>query len=417
MELGFGKKTVYYDASKSNIIGVLESTKNDIKPLKEILEKSILRPIGKPRLKELLQKNKPRDLVVIVSDITRSIADYDKILSFLATEIIDAGVDEKNVEFVVALGTHKKHTPEENKALFGELLADFNFSFHDCHKNLMTIGKTSSGLEVQVNKRVKAADFVMATGRINFHYLAGFSGGRKSILPGIASYETIRGNHCKLKRAGVAPGKIESNIIAQEMDEAAELFKVDYLMNVIEDDEKHVTKAFCGDIVHAHKKGIERFKAEHMSRITNQADCVIVSAGGYPKDRTLFSSHKVLNNIARAVHKGGSIILVAECSDGLGNPEFVKYMLDNNIEELLHYPEAKIEIGGHRAFQTSKLLKDYKIYVVSKLDSSLMSQMHFTPVKDVDSAVDQAKKDHGQELKIYIVPDGRSIVATLNGMC
>jgi nickel-dependent lactate racemase len=417
MELSFGEKNVYYDVSKYNMLGVLECSRHDVKPLKEILERSILNPIGKPCLSGLLQKNKPRDLIIIVSDITRSIADYDKILSFLVAEIIDAGVDEKNIEFMVALGTHRKHTAEENRFLFGDLVRDFRFSFHDCHNDLIAIGKTSTGLDVQVNRRVRAADFVIATGRINFHYLAGFSGGRKSILPGIASYETIRNNHCKLRREGVSLGKIESNIIAQEMEEAAQLFGVDYLVNVTETNDKRVANVFCGDTVHAHEKGIEYFKAEHMSKIKRQADCVIVSAGGYPKDRTFFNGHKVLNNAVSAVRKGGSIILLAECIDGVGNPEFERYMLDNNLEELLRYPEAKIEVGGHRAFQTSRLLQDYKVYVISELDSALLSQMNFTPVKDIDSAISRVKKDHGQDLKIYIVPDGQSVLATVNGRC
>ena len=122
------------------------------------------------------------------------------------SEIVDAGIDEKNIEFVVALGTHRKHTPQENKLLYEALFSDFRFSFHDCHNNLISIGRTSTGLEVQVNKRVRNADFVIATGKINFHYMAGFSGGRKAILPGISSYETIKSNHCKLRRDGVTLG-------------------------------------------------------------------------------------------------------------------------------------------------------------------------------------------------------------------
>ena len=417
MEFGFGEKTVYYEVSKHNMLGILECSRHDVKPLKEILERSILNPTGKPRLVELLQKNKPRDLVIIVSDITRSIADYDKILSFLVGEIIDAGIDEKNIEFIVGLGTHRKHTPEENKSLYGNLVSDFRFSFHDCYNDLVSIGKTTSGLEIQVNKRVRDADFVIATGRINFHYLAGFSGGRKAILPGIASYETIRNNHCKLKREGVSLGKIESNIIAQEMDEAAQLFGLDYLLNVVETPDRQIASLFCGDPVQAYKTGVEYFKSERILKITRQADCVIVSAGGYPRDRTFYAGHKSINNAANAVRQNGSIILVSACEEGVGNAAFEKYMLNNNIEELLDYPEAKIQIGGHRAFQTSKLLKEHKIYVVSELDSKVLSHMNFIPVKDIDSAMDQIKRDYHQDFKVYVVPDGQSVLPVVNGRC
>ena len=417
MELNFGKKTVGFELSEDNMLGILECPRKDPRPLKQVLEESILNPVGKDRLNTILRKNKPRDLIIIVSDITRSIADYDKVLKFLVSEIVSSGIDEKNIEFMIALGTHRKHTAAENRSLYGDLISDFKFSFHDCHDEFIPIGKTSSGLEVQVNKRVRAADFVITTGRINYHYLAGYSGGRKSILPGIASYETIRNNHCKLRHAGVMLGNIGTNIIAQEMDEAAQLFGIDYILNVIESSDQRIADAFCGDPVHAHKKGIGVFKTEHIAKIARPADCVIVSAGGYPKDNTFFKGHKALNNAVSAVRKGGSIILIAECVDGVGNPEFEKYMTNHSLEELLHYPEAKIEIGGHRAFQTSRLLKDYKVYVVSGMESTLLSQMNFMPVQDINSALARVKKEHGPDLKVYIIPDGRSVLATMNGSC
>ena len=109
--------------------------------------------------------------------------------------------------------------------------------------------------------------------------------------------------------------------------------------------------------------------------------------------------------------------MIAECVDGVGNPEFEKYMTNHSLEELLHYPEAKIEIGGHRAFQTSRLLKDYKVYVVSGMESTLLSQMNFMPVQDINSALARVKKEHGPDLKVYIIPDGRSVLATMNGSC
>jgi len=415
VQLRFGKKTVNCEVFEKNLMGVLEYSQHKVDPLNTVLEQSILNPIGKPRLIDLLKKNKPKDLVIIVSDITRSIADYAITLGFLVSEIVEAGIDEENIEFVVALGTHRKHTPEENELLYGNLISDFRFSFHDCYNDLVSIGKTSSGLEIQVNKRVRAADFVIATGRVNFHYLAGFSGGRKAILPGICSYETIRNNHCKLRRDGVSLGRIESNIIAQEMDEAALLFGFDYLLNVVETPEKQIAGVFCGDPVQAYKIAVEYFKSERISKITSQADCVIVSPGGYPKDRTFYAGHKAINNAVNAVRQGGSIVLVSACEEGVGNPEFEKHMLGNGIDELLDYPEAKIQVGGHRAFKTSQLLKNYKIYVVSKLDSRVLSQMNFIPVKNIDSAIDQVKKNCGQDFKVYVVPDGRSVLPVVNG--
>jgi nickel-dependent lactate racemase len=415
MNLKYGKDFVNVNISSNNLLETLAYKDGSVEPLAELLKKGIVNPIGKPRLRDLLRKNKPHDLVIIVSDITRSIANYSKILNFLVSEIIDTGIDEKNIEFVVALGTHEKHTEEQNKQLYGNLVSDFRFSFHDCYNNLASLGKTSTGLEVQVNKRVKDADFVIATGRINFHYMAGFSGGRKAILPGISSYETIRGNHCKLRRKGVGVGRIEKNIIPQEMAEAARLFGLDYILNVVETPDHETAQIFCGDLESAFDEGVSYFKSKRSLKISEKADCIIVSAGGYPYDKNFYLSHKVLNTMIEAVKIGGSIVLIAQCGEGFGNEKFLNHMLENNPEGLLHYPEEKIEIGGHRAFVTSKILRDYKIYVLSELDPDVLSKMNFIPIKELNSCIIQIKQHYGQSFKVYIVPDGRNIMPVLNG--
>ncbi len=383
---------------------------NESKLLDGLLKESILNPIGKPRLIDLLRKNKPTDLVILVSDITRSIANYHKILRFLASEIIDAGVDEKNIEFVVALGTHRKHAPEEHRSLYGDLILDFHFSFHDCHNNLTSLGKTSTNLEIQVNKRVKNADFVIATGKIDFHYIAGFSGGRKAILPGISSYETTRNNHCKLRRDGVTFAKMQHNIISQEMEEASSLFGCNYLLNVVETPENETARIFCGDSVYAFEQGVHYFTSQRSLKIPREVDCAIISAGGYPKDRNFYLSHKSLNNVIHMVKKGGAIILVAQCSEGIGNEKFLHYMLDNSCDNLLTYPEEDIEIGGHRAFITAKILRDYNVYVLSDLEPTILSQMNFFPIKKLDDALNHMRKDYGEEFKTYVIPDAQSIL-------
>lgn len=415
MQLKYGNDLINFEIPPKNTLGLLKPRHNSIKPLGELLKDSILNPIGKLRLKDLLRKNRPGDVIIIVSDITRSIANYSKVLKFLVGEIVDAGIDENNIEFMVALGTHPRHTPEENELLYGELLNDFRFSFHNCYDNLISIGKTNTGLEVQVNKRVRNADFVIATGRINFHYLAGFSGGRKAILPGISSYGTIRRNHCKLRRDGVAYGETQKNIISQEMDEASRLFGFDYLLNVVETPEKKTARVFCGNPVFAFEEGVKFFKSKRVSNISEKADCVIISAGGYPRDKTFFFSHKSINGTINAIKKGGAIILIAQCIEGFGNEKFLQYMLKNNLDELLNCSEEKIEIGGHRAFVTAKILKDYKVYVLSDLESETLSQMNFIPIKNLNEGFSKIKKDYGEEFKAYIFPDGKTVLPVLNG--
>jgi len=413
MKLRYGKSSIDLEIPKENLLGVVKPIQQSIKPISELLKESVMDPIGAPNLHNLLRKNKPTDIVIIVSDITRSISNYSEMLKFLVSEIVDAGIDERNIEFMIALGTHKKHTPEENKILYGDLISDFKFSFHDCYTNYVSLGKTSTNLEVQVNKRVRDADLVIVTGRINFHYLAGFSGGRKAILPGISSYATIKGNHSKLKRDGVIFGNLHGNIIAQEMDEASRLFGVDYLLNVIETTDNDTDRIFWGHPEFAFLEGIKCFISKRSAQIFEKADCAIISAGGYPKDRTFYLSHKSLNSAVRAVKKGGTIVLIAQCSEGVGDDKFQQYMQEYSLDELIDYPEERIEIGGHRAFQTAKILKDYKIYVLSDLESEILTQMHFSHIKNINECISQIKKIYGKKFKAYVLPNGKSMLPVM----
>jgi len=413
MQLKYGNDFIDVEIARQNILGELKLEKRTPKSLDTLLKESILNPIGRPRLVDLLRRNQPHDVVIIVSDSSRSIANYARILRFLVGEIVDAGIDEKNIEFVIALGTHRKHTVEENKSLYGDLATDFHFSQHDCHNNCVSIGRTSTGLEVQVSKRVKNADFVVATGKINSHYLAGFSGGRKAILPGISSYMTIRNNHCKLRRDGVALGAITNNIVAQEMEEASRLFGINYLLNMVETPENDTAQIFCGDAAFAFEQGLRVFRSMHSLVLSQKADSAFISAGGYPKDRTFYLSHKSLNSVVNIVKKGGSLILIGQCREGFGDDRFLRYLLNSNLAGLLSYPEEKIEVGGHRAFATAKILQDYKVYVLSDLISEELNQMHFIPIKNIDEAINHLRKDYGDNFTSYIIPNGTSILPTV----
>lgn len=410
MDLKYGDNSINFEISAKNVLGVLAINRTSVQPLDILLKDSIMSPIGRTRLENLLRKNKPGDVVILVSDITRSIANYSRILKFLVGEIVNAGVDEKNIEFVVALGTHRQHSEQENKFLYNDLTINFRFTQHDCHNNLISVGTTSTGLEVAVSKRVTEADFVIATGKIDFHYLAGYSGGRKSIMPGISSYDTIRNNHCKLKRDGVTIGEIENNIIAQEMNEACRLVKVDYLLNVVETPYKETDSIFCGHPEFAFDEGVKYFRSIRVLKIPERADCVIISAGGYPKDNDFFNSHKSLNRAVSAVKPNGSIILIGQCREGFGSEKFLGYMLEHNLDDLLNYREEKIQVGGHRAFATAKILKDHRVYVLSALDQHMLDQMNFTPISTAREAINIVKRECGEEFKTYFIPDGKSIL-------
>ncbi|MDH4210993.1 MAG: nickel-dependent lactate racemase [candidate division WOR-3 bacterium] len=414
MDLKYGHGSISFEPPPG-LIGVAEPKITAVRPLGMLLKESFTNPLGLGALNRVLRTNKPGDVVIIVSDITRKITNYDEILRFLVAELVDAGIDEKNISFVVALGTHRPHIAQENSALYGKLCDDFAFLQHDCRGDVIVVGKTSTGLEVGINRRVAEADFVITTGRIGFHYLAGFSGGRKSILPGVASYETIRNNHKKLVRNGVFVSKIESNIIAREMDEAAGLLGVDYILNVVENPDRETEKIFCGHHAHAFSEAVDYFVTKRRIMISEPADCVIVSAGGYPNDKDFYHTHKAINLTMLGLKDNGSIILVGQCEEGFGNEEFLRLMRDNNIDGLLEYPEEKIEVGGHRAFLTAKILKQHRVYACTDLNGARLKEISFTPIHSIQQGIDAVKKEQHNGFKTLIVSNGQAVLPSLSG--
>ena len=414
VDLRYGKGSINFE-TPPGFLGVVQPRDIAVRPVDVLLKESFMKPIGLPCLKDILHKNRPGDVVIIVSDISRKIANYSEILEFIAGELVDAGVDEKNIQFVIALGTHRRHTAEESKLLYGGLVRDFNFSEHDCHRDLVSVGTTSTGLDVVINRRVSEADFVIATGRVDFHYLAGYSGGRKSILPGVASYETIRNNHSKLVRNGVGIGQLEGNVIAQEMAEAGSILGIDYLINVVETPTRETAQIFSGHHDYAFEEAVQQFTRARQAKIPEKADCVIVSAGGYPNDENFYHTHKSINLAIRALKRGGSVILVGQCIEGFGNERFMQLMLDNEMEALLKYPEEKIEVGGHRAFLTVKILKNHRVYALTDLEPNVVRQIGFTPIKDIKEGIEAVKKEHGEGLKTLIVPNGKAVLPSMNG--
>ncbi|HPP07055.1 MAG TPA: nickel-dependent lactate racemase, partial [Syntrophorhabdaceae bacterium] len=252
------------------------------------LTESLKNPIGERPFHEWLKDFKK--ILIICPDITRY-AGMDFILPILYENYLK----EKEVKIIFALGNHRKHTEEEKKAIVSEKIYKTLFCFdHDCFdKNILVFfGKTSSGLDVFLNKALKECDAAIVTGSINFHYLAGFGGGRKAIFPGIAGYETILGIHSKVfnkdkpgKHKLARSGILDGNPMHEEIMEGIRLIKTPmFLINTVIDDKKNLLNIFSGDLRKAHEKGCSWYKDHFGISVSKKADVMIVSAGGFPKD-------------------------------------------------------------------------------------------------------------------------------------
>ncbi len=409
IKLAFGNKFKKANIDVHNVIEQLKLQNIPKISLEKESLKSFKTPIASNSLSKLIEeKTEINSLVIIVSDNTRAFP-YPKFLPILTNFLLSNGIKKNTIHFIIATGTHRPMTNEEIQIHYGkEIVKNFSFHNHNCKaKNLVYKGDFSSGTKFYINKNVAEADFVITTGILNTHYLAGFSAGRKAILPGISDYETIRRNHSLVKDENVALAKMNKNPIHLEMMEAILLQKVDFNINFVLNQNKEIAAIFAGNIENSFLEGtnfIRKFYSVSYSKI---ADVVITSAGGFPKDRTFYHTQKCLNNVIDLVKDGGTIIVVSSCQEGIGSSEMERYFTEKpSIDSILDIDSQKISIGGHRAIATAKLLKKVEIILISEMNKKMVELFHFSYAENLQSAISKVSKKYGKNFTSYIIPNG-----------
>ena len=410
IKLKYGKGYKECEIPDKNLLGILEMEHVDAHTNpKELIREKLESPIGSPPLPDLLKKKNPDNIVVIVSDITRP-GPFALMLETLLRELLSYEIPTERIQCIIANGTHRKMTESEMRYHYGDWAVDnFSIENHDCRADdLVNLGKLTSGNELLINKKVAEADFLITLGVINPHYFAGFSGGRKSVLPGVCGYETIRCNHSNIVHDYATLGNIDnSNKIHLEMTEASSIVGVDFTLQVVLNHEKELVQCFAGDLNDAFLEGVKFFTENNSVKYSQKADALIVSVGGYPKDINFYQSQKALNSTFELVKEGGTIILLAECQENIGQNEMEKQLRNaHSIDELLLVDKKNIQIGGHRAFATARLLKEADILVISSMDPKLVRSVHFTTVGSIEDGLEFIKEKEGEEYSCYIVPNG-----------
>jgi nickel-dependent lactate racemase len=364
-----------------------------------------------------LAKNK-KTALIIVSDYTRGVP-YKRENFNLLLPIIDelhkAGIKDEDIKFLVGTGAHRPHTDQENRDNFGDEIVDnYQIISHECDKDLISLGKLSTGNELLINKNVVESDFVILTGLITTHYFGGYSGGRKGILPGVVGRETIRRNHAMVLREGVGLAKIEGSPISEEMSEAAAKAGIDFLLNVVINDKKQIVKIVAGDLEKAFLEGVEACNKLYKVVVDQPADCTFACAGGYPKDVNLYQTMKTLNNARQVTKPGGTIVLLTEAGEGIGSDTFDQWLSRaTSLEKLLSTPEKDITVGGHTAVINSKNLKEFDVLVISEIDKDTLERRFFGYAKSLDHAVEKIKDKHGENFKAYVLPQAGLIYPCL----
>ena len=414
MKLKYGKEEIRLPIKDENIIKILNLKKqkallNPENSLKELFKN----PISSPSLRDLIIQKKAKKVLIIVNDITRP-TPYELILPPLLDELHQTGIKKENIIFMVATGIHRSNSQEEIKGMFGEnIFSAYKFINHDCDDpRSKDLGKLKSGNKLWVNPIVSDIDFIITTGVIVPHYFAGFSGGRKSILPGICGRRTIEGNHSQMVHPNARSGNLKDNPVHQEMQEAAEKVGVDFNINVVTDEHSEIIEIVAGELFTSWQQGVEICKKIYLCPIEKKADVVIASAGGYPKDINVYQAQKALNNAYQAIKSGGTIILLAECLEGYGEPTFENWIEEANTpDDIIKRLKNKFVLGGHKAYAIAKLTKEVEVILISSLPSDKARKLFFIPMENISQALNYIQDKYGKDFQAYILPSGNTVLS------
>lgn len=407
IDLGFGTGIQSVEIPKHNVQGVLEPNEvsYDLTGEDEVI-RALANPIGCGLLRNIVKANEK--IAIVTSDITRPLPTY-VIMPALLKELYAAGVKAEDITLVFALGSHRAHTEAEMIRLVGEEV------FHTIHcidgdmEDCVHLGTTSRGTPVDIVRQVAEADRRICLGNIEYHYFAGYSGGAKAIMPGVSTREAIQANHSMMVNPLACAGNVWDNPLRKDIEEAAEICGVDFIINVVLDEHKSVICAVAGDVTKAHRKGCAFLDTLYQKKIEARADIVIVSQGGAPKDLNLYQTQKALDNAKHAIKDGGIIILVGSCKEGLGEHVFEEWMTAaKEPGELITRVQEHFQLGGHKAAAIAMVLEHAEIYLVSELEPDFARELFFEPFKTVQEAFDAALEKQGKEATVLVMPYGGS---------
>jgi len=418
-KLPYYKTHVDFELDDNLVAGVLVSKTEDYVPElgeSELVEEALNNPINSKPLSELVIGKK--NIVIISSDHTRPVPSH--ITMPLLLKNIRKNNKDARVRILIATGMHRPTTYEELVNKYGQEIVDNEeIVIHDAYKDedMVYKGVLPSGGELWLNKLVDEADLLISEGFIEPHFFAGFSGGRKSVLPGIASKKTVLWNHNAkfIANKNSRAGNLEDNPIHKDMLFAAKQAKLSFILNVVINGEKKVIKAFAGDLEEAHAHGCKLVKDIAQVKPV-YSDIVITTNGGYPLDQNIYQTVKGMTAGEACVNPGGVIIILSSCADGTGGEFFYKLLADCNSAEEAYQNLNDVEMCDTEFDQWEAqilariLCKATAIIVSDKCDPKIITDMHIKHAYSLDEALKLAKEIVGENKKITVIPDGISVI-------
>jgi nickel-dependent lactate racemase len=404
---GLGSVAFRFDDDRYQVLG---SDGPRAQPLTEVqLGDALDSPFESAPLEEILSAED--SILIVVSDATRATGSA-QIVNLLVRRIIQMGMAPQDVAIIFATGIHRAVSLDEKR----ELLTPFIFQRiktldHDAHdpRSLIAVGETRHGTPVDLNRALKEFSHVILTGAIGFHYFAGFTGGRKSICPGLASAQTIMATHMLAldfesggRRAGVGTGLLDGNAVHEACESIAEMINPSFGINCVVDERGRAIRVLAGHWRSAHRAACREHLSTHSVNIENKRDVVIASCGGFPYDINLIQAHKALDMAAQACNEGGTILLLAECREGFGRPDFLKWFDEENSATLAERLRIAYEVNGQTAWALLTKTERFRVLLLSTLLDRDVIQMGMTPVHSLEVALAQIDP----AARGYILPRG-----------
>ena len=419
----YGQTHLDYEFKDEELAGVLTSSIEEYIPEfdgKELVRRALQSPVESESLCEL-SKGK-QNIVIIASDHTRPVPSKIIIPEMLSE--IRKGNPNADITILIATGCHRGTTKQELINKFGEeIVENEKIYIHDCdeREKLVNIGVLPSGGQCEINKIAFDADLLVAEGFIEPHFFAGFSGGRKSVLPGVAGRTTVLANHCSefIAHKKARTGILKDNPIHNDMVWAAKKAKLAFIVNVVLNSKKEPIFAVAGDFEKAHKKGTN-FIASLCAVKAVPADIVISTNGGYPLDQNVYQAVKGMTAAEATVNDGGVIIMLAKSNDGIGGDHFYHQLADEadiNKTMNIFLSRGRNETIPDQ-WQTQILLRilmKAKVIYVSDMADEIVEKMHMIPANSLEEAITKAKKLISKEnITLTAIPDGVSVMVTSN---
>lgn len=416
----YGKTSFPVTLAPEEIAAELEPNAVELeqKTVPELVRDALAHPIDSKPLKELV---KPGESVcIIISDVTRRWQSPETYIPIVVEELESAGIRDEDILILSATGTHRRQTPEEHMGLVTEAVyRRIRVEDHVCtdEDNLQMVGTTSYGTPVLLDKRALDCDHIVLTGGVVYHFMAGFGGGRKSILPGIAGRETIMKNHNLALNPGLGNGSnpevrsanmTDSNPVHADMMEACAMAKPSFLINVVVDDNQKIIGVFAGNWITAHRAACDLVDRMYGVPAKEQTELVIASAGGYPKDLNFYQTIKTLSNALVVAKEGGTIILVTKSDEGFGNDDTQRQIA--GYETMLEREKdlrENFSIGAFIGYLFAEAGEKYNMIAVTDIPQADFGTAKIHVVSTLDEALELARQYHGGKLpRATLMPHG-----------